>query len=738
MSRFTINMRGPAGIGGRILGSLFFLVFLGMGLLFCFFVGREFYLNAQCRGWQRAECVILESGVQEEKSSETPYAFAVRYEYQWQGRTHSSDKWSRQRATFSDFSRAQALADTYKPDTKATCYVNPSNPSEAVFQRPTLWIGMVILLPLVFVAIGMIGVAAMWTKSPTAVQGDVADVVRKSISSRGSRQLGAKAGVAFFALFFVMGTVIFYFLTLRPLLGVLAARDWVPTPCTVVSSRVQTHRGDDSTTYRIDILYSYEFDGREHRSNRYHFMGGSSSGYKGKAEAVRQYPAGAKRTCYVDARNPNEAVLERGLTRDMWFGAIPAVFMLIGAGGVIGVLRKGRKSASDVSALEPAPIREIIGVTPMPFASAEVFEETPGSRVLKSSSSRLVGVVVLAVFAAIWNGGIFFGFIRGSGFFRRGHGSFFDWFTTLFMLPFIAVGLVVIGVLIYQVLTLFNPKVEASIQPGTPRLGGSLDLNWRLAGRTDVLRGLRIFLEGREEATYRRGTTTSTDRKPFLKLDLAATTSPAEMAAGQARIRMPLDTVPSFKSDNNKIVWAIKVEGDIARWPDLREEFMIEVAQAPSRADVPQASRLPERTATGTVAGTAASGTTAPQRDDLKLLLRDERRNFLGGETVEGVAGWRLEKPPKSVEVRLFWFTRGKGTEDVGVVSRVRFDAPQHEEGRKFSFALPAEPWSFSGQLISVIWALELVAEPGGHTARVELMVSPTGQEILLHHNAGA
>jgi hypothetical protein len=124
--------------------------------------------------------------------------------------------------------------------------------------------------------------------------------------------------------------------------------------------------------------------------------------------------------------------------------------------------------------------------------------------------------------------------------------------------------------------------------------------------------------------------------------------------------------------------------------------------------------------------------------NELKILLRDERRNFRAGDIVEGVAGWRLEKPPKSVEARLFWFTRGKGTEDVGVVSRMRFDVPQQEEGRKFSFTLPAEPWSFSGQLFSLIWALELVAEPGGHTARVELVVSPTGQEILLHQNAGA
>jgi hypothetical protein len=559
----------------------------------------------------------------------------------------------------------------------------------------------------------------------------------ESISSRGSRQMGAKAGVVFFALFFVMGAVVFYFLAARPLMGVLAARDWVPTPCVVISSRVNSHRGKDSTTYRVEILYSYEFDGREHRSSRYHFMGGSSSGRKGKAEVVRQYPAGAERTCFVDPRHPTEAVLERGLTRDMWFGAIPAVFMLVGAGGIIGSLRKGRDAAVDSSALEPAPIREITGVKPTPFVFADVFDETPGTRVLKSSSSRLVGVIALAVFAAIWNGVLFFGFIQGSGFFRRGHGDFFDWFTTLFMLPFIAVGLAVIGVLVYQVLALFNPKVEASIQPGTPRLGGPLGLDWRLTGRTHVLRSLRIFLEGREEATYRHGTSTSTDRKPFLKLELAGTTNPAEMAAGQAKVKMPLDTVPSFKSDNNKIVWAIKVEGEIARWPDLKEEFAIEVAQASAPAEVPDASRLPERTATGAVAGTAASGTLAPQRDDLKILLREDRKDFLGGETVEGVAGWRLEKPPTSVELRLFWFTRGKGTEDVGVVSRMRFDAPQQEEGRRFSFTLPAEPWSFSGQLISLIWALELVAEPGERTVRVELVVSPTGQEILLHQNAG-
>lgn len=123
---------------------------------------------------------------------------------------------------------------------------------------------------------------------------------------------------------------------------------------------------------------------------------------------------------------------------------------------------------------------------------------------------------------------------------------------------------------------------------------------------------------------------------------------------------------------------------------------------------------------------------------DLKIILRDDRVNHRPGDTVEGVAGWRLDQPPKSVELRLFWFTRGKGTEDVELVERMPFPEPQLEEGRTFRFTLPSEPWSFSGQLISLIWALELIVEPRELTTRVELVVSPTGQEIQLHAHASA
>ena len=117
----------------------------------------------------------------------------------------------------------------------------------------------------------------------------------------------------------------------------------------------------------------------------------------------------------------------------------------------------------------------------------------------------------------------------------------------------------------------------------------------------------------------------------------------------------------------------------------------------------------------------------------LTIEIREGRSNFEPREEVMGTAGWKLDQTPRAVELRLFWFTRGKGTEDAGVVETVRFDRPMSEETRSYRFRLPEMPYSFSGKLISLIWALELVAEPSKEVARVEITVAPGGREVRLN-----
>lgn len=117
----------------------------------------------------------------------------------------------------------------------------------------------------------------------------------------------------------------------------------------------------------------------------------------------------------------------------------------------------------------------------------------------------------------------------------------------------------------------------------------------------------------------------------------------------------------------------------------------------------------------------------------MKIETAENRTEFFPGEEVKGRVSWELDKPPQSVELRLFWYTRGKGDQDVSVVQTVDFSNPSQYEQRDFSITLPDAPYSFSGKIISLIWALELVAQPSGTTERLEILLTPTGAEIDLH-----
>jgi hypothetical protein len=119
--------------------------------------------------------------------------------------------------------------------------------------------------------------------------------------------------------------------------------------------------------------------------------------------------------------------------------------------------------------------------------------------------------------------------------------------------------------------------------------------------------------------------------------------------------------------------------------------------------------------------------------DWITIETRDGSTRFEPGETVEGTVAWRLSPPPRSVEVRLLWYTQGKGDQDVVIVESEPFATPGAEDRRGFVFRVPEGPFSFSGKLISLEWALEAVAEPRSRAQRLAITVSPTRREILLH-----
>ncbi len=120
----------------------------------------------------------------------------------------------------------------------------------------------------------------------------------------------------------------------------------------------------------------------------------------------------------------------------------------------------------------------------------------------------------------------------------------------------------------------------------------------------------------------------------------------------------------------------------------------------------------------------------------LRIDVSGGPRGYRPGETIGGRVTWQVDEAPQSAELRLFWYTSGKGTQDVENIDTVVFETPRMNDDRTFSLTLPRQPYSFSGKLISLVWALELIVEPGSNVERQEFVMSASGEEVVLREGA--
>ncbi len=117
----------------------------------------------------------------------------------------------------------------------------------------------------------------------------------------------------------------------------------------------------------------------------------------------------------------------------------------------------------------------------------------------------------------------------------------------------------------------------------------------------------------------------------------------------------------------------------------------------------------------------------------LEILLPENRSAFEVGELIEVTVSWSLDSPADSVELRLLWNTVGKGDRNLSVEKSWKYDQPMMSDEVTETIRLPEAPYSFSGKLVSLVWAFELIALPGGDSIRREIVISPDAQEIFLH-----
>lgn len=703
-----MNSSGKSPLLGRVFGVLFGLVFAGFGILFIGFFLHSFRSDSAKRAWPETVCRIVSAEVVPGKDSGGGFNAEVRFETTMNGATVRGTE----RIHENDYAEALGIVNAHPEGSTMQGRVNPENPAEVVLLldsgKQANWFALpFMLIPLVFVVIGF-GVA--WASIRGSSKSKT-EAVSLSDSAPGpaARRAGNVAGWLFGVVFVLIGGVLSWIFFVKPVVEWSAARSWVETPCVIESSRVVSVRGDDGTTYRPEILYVYEIDGREHRSSRVSFFGGSSSGRSGKEAFIRSYPVGGRAVCYVDPADPGRAVLVRAFSAMSLLGLIPVVFLVIGLVMLVAMVRGGSKARSANGGL-----RSRHGGDSAAGGEADGHAAT-GSLVLKPAMSPIGKALMGILVALFWNGivGVFvYQFFSG---WQRGRP---EWFLGVFMIPFVLIGL---GLLVWcgmMLLALANPRPRLTIEPGTPCPGGALRLQYGFTGAVQRMERIVVELVGRESATYRRGTDTRTDKSVFSRIPLLETTDRSAMRAGEIEVVLPNDVPPGFKARNNKIEWFLRVRGEIARWPDVDDEFPVQMVAAASDFSAPP---------------TDEDGPELIEGDGLRLGLKGGRDSFLPGETIKGVAAWALDAVPKKAELRLFWYTEGKGTSDIEVLQTEVFHSLESQAVKPFRFELPYEPFSLDGRLVSVRWALELIVRaPKERVLRLDFVMSPTGQAFQI------
>lgn len=377
--------------------------------------------------------------------------------------------------------------------------------------------------------------------------------------------------------FLSVGGAMLWFFFLQPSYKSMRAQAWPEAPAEIVGSGLEVAAGiKRATTHRVDIRYHYTYRNRKYTSDQYDFTPQASSERKLKEEIVARYPIGSTTTAYVNPDKPYEAVLSRGFEQHFLFAGIlvGGPFTLAGLVMLYAGLRTFFSARSRTKSLSKRGRRlfeEAKHEAPIPVT---------GALILKPSQGPWQRFLIIAFVAIFWNGLTSLFIAQVVNGWMNGESPIGQ---TLFLIPFVLIGVLLLFVTGQSLLQLFNPRPTLTLTPGHVPLAGTGVLEWRFNGNVTRLDNLTIHLVGKEKATYRVGTNTRTAESTFEDIKLYETDSPADIASGRVEFTMPEFTMHSFKAPNNEIAWELKVAGTIDNWPDVDNSFEVTVTPLESR-----------------------------------------------------------------------------------------------------------------------------------------------------------
>ena len=137
----------------------------------------------------------------------------------------------------------------------------------------------------------------------------------------------------------LIGITTSYFLVVKPAGKIAEAQNWDKKLCTIESMdyKVKVERSSrpgntTNVSSRMVVRYTYEYDGRKYWSSNYRYG-------KGKYSQGMIYQPGQQADCFVNPKNPAEAVMIRDDSALGWWALLPIGFVVLGIGGIANTVR---------------------------------------------------------------------------------------------------------------------------------------------------------------------------------------------------------------------------------------------------------------------------------------------------------------------------------------------------------------------------------------------------------------
>jgi Protein of unknown function (DUF3592) len=304
-------MRLPSRIGHLLFGGIFFSMGMLFAVLFLYAIVESVRLRLQPPlefAVVRTEILPAELGrggfnlvihFQEPRRSETPWV-----------ELHDVD--------YRDLFLVQR---TLPPGTTVVGRRWPTNSPARLDLCENGWRSL-LALPVLVVPLMFVGIGAWFLWSATAG--------REPMPKR-SQEPPPWAFFVFGTIPVLVGTVAVMALGVIPMRNFVRSRDWVPTPATIEMSRVivsQSQKGGRS--YHPEVLYRYPWKLELHRSSR--IGGWEMRSESGTQKFVANHPVGFTTTCFVNPKDPTEAMLDRSLS---WWMLLSLPFCAFPSFGVM-------------------------------------------------------------------------------------------------------------------------------------------------------------------------------------------------------------------------------------------------------------------------------------------------------------------------------------------------------------------------------------------------------------------